>query len=48
VIVRGSFAGKNGKGKPYELQFAEVYYFDEEDKICRRDSYLATGFEQTK
>ena len=48
VIVRGSFAGQNGKGEPHELQFAEFYYFDDQDKICRRESYLATGFEQTK
>lgn len=48
VIVRGSFTGTNGKGEPHELQFAEFYYFDEAKKICRRESYLATGFEQTK
>lgn len=48
VIAKGSFVGKNPEGSLVVLQFAEFYYFDDEDKICRRESYLATGFEQTK
>ena len=48
VIVRGWFEGKTASDAPMELHFAEFYDFDDDDKICVRESYLATGFELTK
>ena len=48
VMVRGVFIGNNGDGQAIELCFADFFELNQDNKICKRETYLANGFENTK
>lgn len=48
VVVRGVFSGVNNNNESIKLEFADFFDFDDTDKIHKRFTYLANGYESTK
>ncbi len=48
VLTKGIFKGENEKKDKLVLKFVDFFYFDAQGKICKRETYLASGFNLTK
>jgi len=46
VSVRGVFSGTNNAGDVLTINFADFFYFDENNKISERHTYLAQDSKQ--
>lgn len=43
VFVTGHFDGQDRAGTPRSFGFADIWHFDEADRVSKRESYLASG-----
>ncbi len=43
TIVKGSFSGVNSNEEKVDFKFVDFFYFDDENKIRQRETYLGSG-----
>ena len=48
VAIRGKFNGEDSNGNVIMLDFADFFELGDDDKIIKRQTYLANGFDSTK
>ena len=48
ILVTGNFDGKNSLNKKIKVDFIDIFSFNKNNKIKRRETYLGEGFEKIK
>lgn len=43
VLVTGEFKGQGADEQSRQVRFSDIWEFDDEHRVCRRETYLALG-----